>query len=67
MLDAFRSIPALLQHLRFKIVMVTDPRTRQMKYVQMFAALFGQGSAVYSFGRWSAFLESAPGRLLFVL
>lgn len=35
--------------------------------VQMCAALFGEGSSVYGFARWNAFLEAAPRRLMQLL
>lgn len=38
-----------------------------MYFFQLYAALFGFESAVYSFGRWSAFLEAAGRRLCQVL
>ncbi len=65
--DAFRSIPLLQEYLRRNIVMLRHPNTKQLLYYQMLAALFGQGSSVYSFERWSAFLEAAPRRSLWLL
>ncbi len=65
--DAFRSIPLAYEFLRRNIVMRKHPRTRKIVYYQMLAALFGQGSSVYSFERWSAFLEAAPRRLLWLM
>ena len=38
-----------------------------MRYAQFYAALFGFESAVYSFGRWSTFLEAMCRRLGAVL
>ncbi len=35
--------------------------------MRVLAALFGQGSAFFNFERWSAFLEAAPRRLLWIL
>ena len=65
--DAFRSIPLLYEYLRRNIVMVKDPHTQELLFNQMLAALFGQGSSVYSFERWSAFLDAAPRRLLWLM
>ncbi len=65
--DAFRSIPVEQQYLRRNIVMLKHPSTGKLWFFQMLAALFGQGSSVYSFERWSAFLEAAPRRLLWLL
>ena len=50
----------LRAYLNRNIVMVRHPETGRLKFVQMYAALFGQGSSVYSFERWSAFLEAGP-------
>ena len=61
------TIPVLEEHRRHNIVMLKDPATRQLVFAQMWAALFGLGSAVYSFGRWSAFREALPRRLLHLL
>ena len=65
--DAFRTIPVEFEFLRRNIVMVRHPQTGKLWYFQMLAALFGQGSSVYSFERWSAFLEAAPRRLLWLM
>ena len=62
--DAFRTIPIVKTYLNQNIVMVRHPQTGRLQFVQMYAALFGHGSSVYSFERWSAFLEAAPRRLL---
>ena len=47
--------------------MIRHPETGELRFYQMLAALFGQGSSVYSFERWSAFLEAVPRRLLGLL
>ena len=47
--------------------MVHHPETGRLKFVQVCAAPFGQGSSFYSFERWSAFLGAAPRRLLLLL
>ncbi len=65
--DAFRSIQVSVEFLRRNIVMLRHPLTGKLWFYQMLAALFGQGSSVYSFERWSAFLEAAPRRLLWLL
>ena len=65
--DAFRTIPVVKTYLNRNIVMVRHPQTGRLQFVQMYAALFGHGSSVYSFERWSAFLEAAPRRLLWLL
>ena len=65
--DAFGSIPVSAEFLRRNIVMLRHPLTGRLWFYQMQAALFGQGSSVYSFERWSAFLEAAPRRLLWLL
>ena len=65
--DAFRSIPIVPEHLRHNNVMIRHPETRAVKFVRVLAALFGQGSAFFNFERWSAFLEAAPQRLLWLL
>ncbi len=49
--DAFPTIPVLRAYLNRNIVMVRHPETCRLKFVQMYAALFGQGSSVYSFER----------------
>ncbi len=65
--DAFRSIPIIQEHLKHNNVMVWEPTTGAVKFVRVLAALFGQGSAFFNFERWSAFLEAAPRRLLWLL
>ena len=65
--DAFRSIPSEKSYLKHNIVMVKHPRTGALRFVQMLAALFGQGASVFGFERWSAFLAAAPRRLLWLL
>ena len=65
--DAFRTIPSLAAHLRHNIVLATDPSSGKLMAVQVYAALFGEGSSVFGFARWSAFLEAAPRRMLFLL
>ncbi len=65
--DAFRSIPTEQDYLRHNIVMVRHPQTGKLYFVQMLAALFGQGASVFGFERWSAFREAAPRRLLWLL
>ncbi len=65
--DAFRSIPVVAAYLHRNVVMVHHPETGRLKFVQVSAAPFGQGSSVYSFERWSAFLGAAPRRLLLLL
>ena len=62
-LDAFRSIPTKRDHLRHTGVAAKDPITQLVKFIQLYAALFGFESAVYAFGRWSAFLEAAGRRI----
>ncbi len=47
--------------------MVRHPQTRALRFIRALASLFGQGSAFFNFARWSAFLEAAPRRLLFLL
>ena len=61
--DAFRSIPIREEDLRNNIVAVKHPKTGQVMYALFYAALFGFESAVYSFGRWSMFLEAMTRRL----
>ena len=65
--DVFRSIPVLQEHLKHNNVMVRDPWGGAVKFVRVLVALFGQGSAFVNFERWSAFLEAAPRRLLWLL
>ena len=50
-LDAFRSIPTKRDHLRHTVVAAKDPITQLVKFIQLYAALFGFESAVYAFGR----------------
>ena len=42
-------------------------RTKVLWYIRMLACLFGGGSSVFNFGRWSAYLEAIPRRLLDLL
>ncbi len=65
--DAYRTIPVEEAYLRHNLVMLRHPTTGALRFVQMYAALFGQGASVYAFARWSAFLEACPRRLLWIL
>ena len=65
--NAFRSILILPEHLSSNAVAAKDPVSREVRYWQMYAALFGYESAVYGFGRWSVFLEAARRRLCMLL
>ncbi len=65
--DAYRTIPVEEAYLRHNLVMLRHPATGALRFVQMYAALFGQGASVYAFARWSAFLEACPRRLLWIL
>ena len=47
---AFRSITILPDHLSSNIVVAKDPASKQVRYWQIYAALFGYESAVYGFG-----------------
>ena len=60
--NAFRSILIMPTHLCHNIVAAKDPATGEVRYWQVYAALFGFESAVYGFGRWSAFLKAAGRR-----
>lgn len=65
--DAFRSMPTMHEQLRHIIVMVNDRQDGSLWFFRMHAALFGEGSAVYAFATWGAFLGAARRRTLFVL
>ncbi len=54
-------------HLRHTIVLAKVPATGGLMAVQLYAALFGEGSAVFGVARSSAFLEAAPRRLFALL
>ena len=49
------------------MVAAKDPVSRQVRYWQIYAALFGYESAVYGFGRWSDFFEAAGRRICMLL
>ena len=53
--NAFRAIPIREDHLRYNVVGTKNPKTAEVRYFVILAALFGYESAVYSFGRYSAF------------
>ena len=61
--DAFRAIPTAVAELVHSLVAARDPQTRELMFFQLYAALFGFESAVYAFGRWSAFLEACGRRI----
>ena len=65
--DAFRSMPVRREDLRHNNVPIKCPVTKKVLVIAMYGALFGEGSSVFSFGRWSAFLEAAPRRVLWML
>ena len=56
--DAFRGIPIAPEHLKHDVVAAKNPRTGKVPFFQLYAALFGFESAVYSFGRLSGFLQA---------
>ena len=61
--DAFRAIPTQLVDLKHSVIAARNPVTLLIEFFQLYAALFGFESAVYGFGRWSAFLEAGGRRI----
>ena len=65
--DAYRSLPARPEHLRYNIIAAREPRSGQWRFIEAYALLFGVSSSVMDFMRWSTFLEAAARRVLALL
>ena len=62
MKKAFRQVRIHEDSLRFCVIAVWDPRSKQWVFFQMFAMPFGLTSAVLQFNRVSAFLVALARR-----
>ena len=65
--DAFRGMPTMKEHLIHNIVAANNPKTGELMFFQVYAALFGYEASVYAFGRLSALLQAAGRRMAMLL